>query len=80
MTDTQKEFRRKMKEMEKEGLVDKQPRRTRSMRRTRSLGVVGTLFILWNLWAMCTWFFPGLAARIAYAVHVFFSFIASLFS
>ena len=34
MTERQKEFRRQMKELENEGLVDNQPKRTRSMRKS----------------------------------------------
>lgn len=79
MNKTQREFRRKMKELEKEGLVDKQPRRTRSMRRTSGLGILGTLFIAWNLWAMCTWFFPGLAFRISYGIQSVIHFVISIF-
>lgn len=79
MTKTQREFKRKMKALEREGLVEKQPRRTRSMRRSNGLGVLGTLFIAWNLWVICTWFFPALAYRISYAFQSIIHFVLSIF-
>jgi len=83
VTKQQREFRKQMKELEREGLVDKQPRRTRSMRRTTGYGILGTIFIIWQLWAAMTWFMPGTAARIAMGIRFVFNtiklFILNLF-
>lgn len=75
MTKQQKEFRKQMKELEREGLVDKQPKRTRSMRRKSGSGILWTVFVVWQIWAIMTWFMPGTAAKIAMGVRFVFGMI-----
>ena len=75
MTKRQREFRKQMKELEREGLVDKQPKRTRSMRRKTGCGILGTVFVIWQVWAAMTWFMPGTAAKIAMGIRFVFSMI-----
>lgn len=80
MTDRQKEFRRQMKELEKEGLVEKQKFRTRSLKRHKGLGFIGAIFILWQIWAAMTWIFPSGARYIASIVRHIIFLILNLFT